>query len=301
MKNSMTDEIIALKNKHKAIILAHNYQVPEVQDLGDFWGDSLELAIKAAETSAEVIVFCGVDFMAETAKLLSPDKKVLLPVRGATCPMSEMITPPELLDFKKDYPGAAVVSYANTTADVKAESDICCTSANAVRIVNSLSEEEIIFTPDRNLARHVALQTSKKIIPWNGFCPIHEAITASDLKEAKKRYPGALVMVHPECRPEVQDLGDFVVSTGQMFGVVEKSDSKGFIVGTESGIIYSLSKRFPTKEFFPIKESVVCPNMKKVRPENVLDSLRTLSPEINIPEEVSRKASRALRRMLEVG
>lgn len=299
--DQIREEIEELKRKHNAVILAHNYQIPEIQDLGDFAGDSLELSRKAALTDAAVIIFCGVDFMAETAKILSPDKKVILPVSDATCPMAEMITPEELAEFKAEHPGAAVVTYVNSTAAVKALSDICCTSSNAVRIVNSLEEDEVIFTPDRNLARFVSLHTSKKIIPWEGFCPVHQGIRVEDVQEAKKKYPSALFMAHPECRPEVQDMADYVVSTGQMFDVASDEDSGSFIVGTETGIIYPLSKKFPNKKFYPLKESAVCPNMKKTGLEDLLNSLRSLSPEVNVPSDIAQKAASSLRRMLEVG
>lgn len=289
-----------LKSRINAVILSHNYQPPEIQDIADFTGDSLELSRKAAATDADVIVFCGVDFMAETAKILSPDKKVILPVMDATCPMADMITAEELREFKKEYPGSAVVTYVNTTADVKAESDICCTSSNAVKIVSSLKEDTVIFTPDENLADYVARNVNKKIIPWPGFCPIHVAIKAEEVIKTKKKYPDAVFMAHPECRREVLELADYVASTSGMFSVAEKESHRSFIVGTEEGLIYPLKKRFPDREFVPAAPGIICPNMKKMTIYKVIESMKNLSPEIELPESIIDKAYRALDRMLKI-
>ncbi len=292
-----------LKEKNNAVILAHNYQIPEVQDIADFCGDSLGLSRKAADTDKDVIVFCGVDFMAETAKILSPEKKVLLPVEDATCPMAEMITPREIRDIRKEYPGAAVVTYVNTTADVKAESDICCTSSNAVKVVNSLKEERVIFIPDRNLADYVSRHTEKEIIPWEGFCLVHDNLRKGDVEKAKSENPGAVFMAHPECRREVLELADFICSTGGMFDVVRKNEGKNkFLVGTEAGMIYPLKREFPDREFIPVSESMICSNMKKTNLEKVKKSLLSAedSDGVQVPGEVLSSARKALYRMLEI-
>jgi quinolinate synthase len=289
-----------LKKEVNATILVHNYQPPEIQDIADFKGDSLELSRKAAEAEADVIVFCGVDFMAETAKILSPDKKVILPVSDATCPMAKMITADGLREFKEKHPGAPVVTYVNTTADVKAESDICCTSSNAVKIVGSLKEKDIVFTPDKNLGHYVSTKSDKNIIPWPGYCPIHESLNVEDVQRAKEAHPGAKLMAHPECRAEVLELADYVASTGQMFDVAENDSSNEFIVGTEIGMVYALKERYPGKEFYPVSRWAICPNMKKMTLDKVIESLKTLSPEIQVPEETIKKASLALMRMLDM-
>lgn len=290
-----------LKKKLNALVIAHNYQPPGIQELGDFCGDSLELSRKAAGSRAEVIVFCGVDFMAQTAKILAPDRKVILPAGDATCPMAEMITPGELSEFKNDNPGAAVVTYVNSTADVKALSDVCCTSSNALKIVNSLSAERVIFTPDRNLAHYVSLHTEKEIIPWHGFCPVHENITVDEVASSREKYPDAAFMAHPECRPEVLELADHIVSTGQMFEVAQKDPRKIFLLGTETGMVYPLKKRIPGKEFIPVSSEAVCPNMKKITPRILLDSLESLSPEVTVPEKYAVPAREALEKMLRTG
>ncbi|MGM0440979.1 MAG: quinolinate synthase NadA [Elusimicrobiota bacterium] len=282
------------------VLLVHNYQIPEIQDIADFTGDSLGLSREAASTQAEVIVFCGVDFMAQTAKILSPDKKVILPVQDATCPMAEMIIPEELENFKKKYPGVPVVSYVNTTARIKAKSDICCTSSNAVNVVKSLDADEVIFTPDKNLADYVDKIVDKKIIRWNGFCPVHHGITPDMVKEVKKKNPRALFMAHPECRPEVLELADYVASTGGMFDIAQKTDRQKIIVGTEEGMIYPLKNKFPEKEFIPILPRPVCKNMKKNTLRTVKESIDNLAPQITISDSVIEKASRALNRMLKI-
>jgi quinolinate synthase len=297
-QNHLAGRIRALKEERDAVILAHNYQVPEVQDLADLTGDSLELSRAAAERDEAVIVFCGVDFMAETAAVLSPEKTVLLPSADACCPMAEMVTAGEVQVLRERYPGAAVVCYVNTTAEVKAASDICCTSANAVRVVRSLEEERVIFVPDRNLALYTARFSDKEIIPWDGFCIVHDRITPEEVREARHRYPAAEVLVHPECRPEVIDLADHVFSTSGMVRHVCESGGEDFIIGTEVGILYPILKRCPGKRCFPLSPKAICTNMKKTTPEKVLAALETMGPRITVPEEVARGARAAIERML---
>lgn len=296
----MMDEILALKKEKDAVILAHNYQVPEVQDVADLIGDSLELSRAAARLDAEVIVFCGVDFMAETAAILSPQKRIVLPEKGAWCPMAHMITPEQLREMRSLYPDAAIVAYVNTTAEVKAESDICCTSANGVQVVNSLEQKQVIFVPDRNLSAYVQRHTDKKIIPWNGYCYVHDHFTPDEVREARALHPRAEVLVHPECRPEVIDAADHVFSTSGMGRHARASSSKEFIIGTEVGMIYRLKKDNPDKEFYPLSEKAVCQNMKKTNLEKVLRALRTLEPRVTVPEEIAAKAKLSIERMLAV-
>lgn len=296
----MMDEIFALKKEKSAVILAHNYQVPEVQDVADLIGDSLELSRAAARLDAEVIIFCGVDFMAETAAILSPRKLVVLPEKGAWCPMAHMITPEQLREMRSLYPKAAVVAYVNTTAEVKAESDICCTSANGVQVVNSLEQKQIIFVPDRNLAAYVQRHTDKKIIPWNGYCYVHDRFTPDEVRVARALHPQAEVLVHPECRPEVIDVADHAFSTSGMGRHARASSAKEFIIGTEVGMVYRLKKDNPDKEFYPLSEKAVCQNMKKTNLEKVLRALQTLEPRVTVPEEIAAKAKLSIERMLAV-
>jgi quinolinate synthase len=296
----MIEEIIRLKKERHAVILAHNYQIPAVQDVADLVGDSLELSRAAASLDAEVIVFCGVDFMAETAAILSPQKKVVLPEKGAWCPMAHMITPDQLRDLKSQKPEAAVVCYVNSTAEVKAESDICCTSANGVQVVNSLSETEVIFVPDRNLASYVARHTEKAIISWNGYCYVHDHFTPSEVEAARELHPLAEVLVHPECRPEVIDLADYVYSTAGMGRHAKASKAREFIIGTETGMLYRLKKENPEKEFYPLSEKAVCQNMKKTNLEKVCLALQTLELRVTVPEEIAIRAKRSIERMLAV-
>jgi quinolinate synthase len=296
----MIEEIFALKKEKNAVILAHNYQLPEVQDVADLTGDSLELSRAAARLDAEVIVFCGVDFMAETAAILSPQKLVVLPEKVAGCPMAHMITPEKLRDMRSLYPEAAVVAYVNTTAEVKAESDICCTSANGVQVVNSLEQKEVIFVPDRNLAAYVQRYTDKKIVPCDGYCYVHDRFTPDDVRKARALHPNAEVLVHPECRPEVIDMADYVFSTSGMGRHARTSSAKEFIIGTEVGMIYRLKKDNPDKEFYPLSEKAVCHNMKKTDLEKVLRALQTLEPRVTVPEEIAVKARRSIERMLAV-
>jgi len=294
------DEISRLRREKNAIILAHNYQLPEVQDIADLVGDSLELSRAAARMEGEVIVFCGVDFMAETAAILSPEKVVLLPAVDACCPMADMITADELKLVKSRKPGAAVVCYVNTTAEVKAESDICCTSSNAVRVVNSVKEDTVIFIPDRNLAAYSARFTKKTILPWDGFCIVHDQITPDHVREAKRAHPAAKVLVHPECRPEVIDLADHVASTSGIIKYVGESPAEEFIIGTEVGILHRISKDFPGKRCYPLSSSAVCRNMKKTDLKKVRDALITMSPRVSVPEEIAVRARKAIERMLEL-
>ena len=297
----LIDKIQDLKRKRQAVILAHNYQPGEVQDIADFIGDSLELSQSAAGTEAKVIVFCGVHFMAETASLLCPDKTVLLPDISAGCPMANMVTADELRQRKKELPGAAVVCYINSTAEVKAESDICCTSANAVRVVESLDSEKILFVPDKYLGHYIQTKVKKEMVLWPGFCPTHVRILPEHIVRLREEYPRAKVVVHPECRPEVIALADEVLSTGGMCRYARREDVSHMIVGTEIGIIHRLQKENPGKRFTPASGQVVCPNMKLITLEKVLHSLETMSPEVRVPEEIRLKARVAVDRMLEVG
>ncbi|MDD1656642.1 MAG: quinolinate synthase NadA [Methanomicrobiales archaeon] len=294
----LAGRIRALKEERDAVILAHNYQVPEVQDLADLVGDSLELARAAATRDEAVIIFCGVDFMAETAAILSPEKTVLLPAGDACCPMAQMVTAGEVEVLRERYPGAAVVCYVNTTAEVKAASDICCTSANAVRVVRSLEEDRVIFVPDRNLALYTARFTEKEIIPWEGFCIVHDRITPEEVRKAKDRYPGAEVIVHPECRPGVIDLADQVSSTSGMVRHVCESPKETFVIGTEVGILYRMRKLCPGKRCVPLSPKAICANMKKTTPTMVIRALETMGPRITVPEETARGARAAIERML---
>jgi len=295
------NRIKQLREEKNAIILAHNYQRADVQDIADFVGDSFGLSQKAVTSGAEVIVFCGVDFMAESAAVLNPDKTILMPELNAQCPMSAMITPQTLRLEKQKYPDAAVVCYVNTSAAVKAESDICCTSANAVKVVNSLDENEIIFVPDRNLALYVASNTEKKIIPWNGYCPTHHLILPGDILLEKEEHPAAEILVHPECRPEVVALADKVLSTSGMLKYASQSDSKEFIIGTEIGLLHRLEKENPEKKFIAATRYAVCPNMKMNTLGSIIRALERNEHVIKVPESIRKKAKIALDRMLDVG
>ena len=276
----------------------HNYQPAAIQDIADLTGDSLELSRAAATMEGEVIVFCGVDFMAETAAILSPEKTVLLPAGDACCPMAQMISADELKLAKDRHPGAAVVCYVNTTAEVKAESDICCTSSNAVKVVNAVEQDTIIFVPDQNLARYAQRFTKKTILPWEGFCIVHDRITPEQVGEARRKHPGAPVLVHPECQPEVIDLADQVASTSGIIQRVCSSGEQEFIIGTETGILHRIHKQCPDKRCYPLSEEAICRNMKKTDLAKVRDSLLTLHPRITVPEEVASRARGAIERML---
>ena len=295
------EQILELKKERNAVILAHNYQRGEVQDIADFVGDSLELSQKAAKTDAAVIVFCGVHFMAETASILSPDKVVLLPDAGAGCPMANMITVDQLRQKKRELPSATVVTYINSSAAVKAESDYCCTSANGVRVVQSISNEEILFVPDQYLGAFIAGKTGKKMTLWPGYCPTHVKILPEDILRRKKEYPKTKVVVHPECRPDVIALADEALSTSGIIRYAARPDVTELIVGTEVEILHRLNKENPGKKFIPASTKAVCPNMKKITLEKILDSLETMSPEVKVPEEIRVKAVAAVDRMLEIG
>jgi quinolinate synthase len=299
-KAEVLSRIAALRKERKAVILAHNYQIGEVQDIADYTGDSLGLSQEAARSGAEVIVFCGVHFMAETAAILSPQKTVLLPDLHAGCPMADMITAQELRDWKARYPGWPVVSYVNTTAEVKAESDICCTSSNAVRVVNSLPDEEILFAPDKNLAAYVARQTKKKIVSWDGYCYVHNRILAADILAKKEKHPQAEVWVHPECRPEVIDLADQVISTGYMVKAARETSAREVLVGTEAGILHRLRKENQRTAFYPVKDLAYCSNMKKITLIKVWMALEEMKFRIEVPADISRRARGAIEKMIQI-
>jgi quinolinate synthase len=320
----LIDEITNLKQEKHAVIIAHNYQREEVQDIADFTGDSLELARIASTIDCEVIVFCGVDFMAESASILSPQKTVLLPEVNATCPMAGMVRAegprdfwkkfpgyddqPTLIypkeysikDIKAAHPGVPVVAYVNTTAEVKAAVDICCTSANVIDVINSLPDKEVICIPDKNLSMWAQKNTDKKIIAWDGFCHVHDRVTAKYVNEVKAKHPDALFMAHPECRPEVCDLADHVTSTSGMLRFATASEGTEFIVGTETGLMYRLRKENPQKTFHALREDMICPNMKKTNLTSVRDALKETKHVVKVPEDVRVKAKLSLDRMLEI-
>ena len=293
-------EIRSLLKERNAILLAHNYMRDEVQEIADITGDSLALSIEAARATADVIVFCGVHFMAESASILAPDKTVLLPRPDAGCPMADMVTVEELRELKSRHPGVPVVTYVNSSAAVKAESDICCTSANAQKVVNSLAEPEIIFVPDRNLGRYVARFSTKTFHFWEGFCPTHERLTADTVRRLRGEHPDALFICHPECNPAVVDLADHVCSTSGMFDYCHKSPEKRFIIGTEAGILYRLRQENPDKEFILASPALICPNMKLTSLEDIAAALTTMAPVVKVPEEIRVAAKKALDRMLAI-
>ena len=297
-----TSRVRELKKELNAVILVHNYQLPEVQDIGDFIGDSLGLAVKATETNAEIIVFCGVRFMAESALILNPEKTVIHPEPRSRCPMAAMVTADSLRDLKARYPDAAVVSYVNTTAEVKAESDYCCTSANAVKVVRSLSEAQIIFTPDENLGKFIQRSiTDKELILWPGYCDTHQnRILLADLKTLKDQHPDAETIVHPECTPEVIDFADHALSTEGMLRHCQSSPEKEFIVGTEKEMTYRLRKEVPDKIFYAL-EKAICPNMKKITLEKVLASLESKGPVVELPPDIMVRAKIPLQKMIDIG
>ena len=301
-ESSLVGRILKLKKARNAVILAHNYQLGEVQDIADFVGDSLELSQKAARTDADVIVFCGVHFMAETASILCPDKVVLLPDDHAGCPMADMVTAEGLRQKKQELPGATVVCYINSSAEVKAESNVCCTSANAIKVIESLDgAHDILFVPDQYLGHYIESRTGKKMILWPGFCPTHLRIQPQHILRTKQKYPQAKVVVHPECRPEVIALADGVLSTSGIIKFAQKTEAKEVIVGTEIGIIHQLNKGNLGKRFIPASEQAVCPNMKRISLEKILWSLEEMSPEVKVSEEIRLKAKSAVDKMLEIG
>jgi len=299
--SSLVNKIMELKKKRNAVILAHNYQISKIQDIADFVGDSLGLSVQAAGTQADVIVFCGVYFMAETAAILSPNKTVLLPDKYAGCPMADMITAEQLAKLKDEHPDALVVCYVNSTAEVKALCDYCCTSSNAVKLVSNLpADREIIFVPDQHLGAFVQERSGRKMILWPGFCPTHVRMTAEQVNDARSAHPGAIVLAHPECGPAVRTVADQLLSTSQMIAFAGKSPANQFIIATEEGILHSLRKKYPHKGFYPVSDKAVCPNMKKITLEKLLWSLEDMQTVITVPPAIAQKARRTLDRMLEV-
>ncbi len=296
----LTEELRSLLKGRNALMLAHNYQRDEVQEAADITGDSLALSRAAAESDADVIVFCGVHFMAESAAILAPEKTVILPRIDAGCPMADMITAEELISEKLKRPGVPVVAYVNTTAEVKANSDICCTSANAAAVVNSVEGDTVYMVPDRNLSHYVSLSTKKKMEWWDGFCVTHDALTVAEVLKAKEAHPGAPFVCHPECAPEVVEIADHVCSTSGMYKYASESDAKSFIIGTEMGILYRLKKDNPGKKFILPSKSLICPNMKLTSLEDVVVSLREMKNIVTVPEDIRVRAKGTLDRMLAV-
>ena len=297
----LIENIISLKERKNAVILSHNYQLGEIQDIADFVGDSLGLSQQATKTDADVIVFCGVHFMAETASILCPDRTVLLPDLNAGCLMANMITAEGLIKRKREFPGIPVVCYINSSADVKAESDVCCTSANAVKVIESLDAKEILFVPDQYLGHYISTKTDKKLILWPGYCPTHVKIQPQDITKLKLGYPQAKVIVHPECTPEVIALADEVLSTSGMCRFAQQTEAKEIIVVTEIGLLHRLSKENPDKKFIHTSGKAICPNMKLITLEKVLWSLQDMTHEVKVPEEIRLKAKTAVDKMLEIG
>ena len=294
----MKEKIRQLAKEKNAVILAHNYQPPEIQDMADLCGDSLELSIKASKTKADVIVFCGVHFMAETASILSPGKTILLPNTDAGCPMADMVDPVALTAKKQALGNIPVVTYVNSPAVVKAASDICCTSANVIKVVNSIDADEILMTPDKNLAKYAAANTYKKIHLWEGYCPFHNILSAKDVNKAKKNHPDALFIAHPECPPEVLELADSIQSTSGMIKFAGESDHTSFILGTETGLLYPISRAYPDKKFYPASEKMYCEDMKKITLENLATSLENLTGKIKVPEDIRKNALGAVQKMI---
>jgi len=293
-------KINRLKKEKNAVILVHNYQLPEIQDVADYVGDSLGLSIEASKTKAKMIVFCGVHFMAETAAIICPDKKVIVPDVNAGCPMADMINAEGVKKLKAEHPGHIVVAYINTTAEVKAESDYCCTSANAVKVVEKLKDKDIIFIPDKYLGDYVSKQTGKKMVLFEGYCPIHVMILPEHVKKAKQEHPNAVVIVHPECLPEVKALADKVLSTGGMIKFAKESPAQEFIIGTETGIIYRLQKENPSKNFHPANPLAICKNMKKTTIDKLLKALENEETRVTVPKDVASRAKLSIDRMLKL-
>lgn len=302
MDNDFIERIKKLKQERNAVIVAHMYQNDEVQAVADMVGDSYALSKYCTNRPESTIVFCGVDFMAESAKILSPEKTVLIPVADAGCPMADMITAEQLREFKKQYPGYAVATYINSSAAVKAESDVIVTSSNALKVIRGMEEKNIIFGPDRNLGSFIAKQCPEKnIVLWNGFCPTHHKIKKEDVLEIKEKYPNAELLVHPECTPEVTELADYAGSTKGIIDYATASESKEFIIGTEVGVMYQLKKNNPDKKFYIMSCELVCHNMKKTTLESIVNCLEKGEHKISVPDEVAKKAKKALDRMLELG
>lgn len=296
--NNLIRKIEKLKKERNAVIVAHNYQPDAVQEIADYVGDSFGLSKKAAELDEELIVFCGVKFMAESAKTVAPDKTVLIPEINAGCPMADMADLESLRDFKAEHPDAAVVSYVNSSAAVKSESDICCTSSNAVRVVESLEEQKVIFLPDKNLANYVSKNTDKEIIFWEGFCPTHNRVSSDDIANIKEKYPDAPLLVHPECRPEIVEKADFIGSTAGILQYASESRAHKLIIGTEKGLFYRLKADNPEKEFYLLSPKLICRNMKKTNLQKIADSLENMETVIELDEELRLKAEAALNKML---
>nr|WP_320049276.1 quinolinate synthase NadA [uncultured Desulfuromonas sp.] len=299
-EKEIKQEILRLAKERDALILAHNYQRDEIQDIADVTGDSLALSIAASKTDKKVIVFCGVHFMAESAAVLAPDKIVLLPDQGAGCPMADMVTPEGLQEIRKEFPNAPVVAYVNTSAKTKALSDICCTSANAVKVVNSLPDKEVILIPDRNLGKYIASHVDKTCHLWPGFCPVHDQLHLKQIQACREEHPDAVCLAHPECPPEVLEVVDHILSTGGMLEYVRNSSEKKFIIATERGILCQLRKENPDKEFFFPEYEFICEDMKKITLEQLLTCLQTMQPQITVEEEISVAARRSLERMLAI-
>ncbi len=301
MNNKIKEEIEKLKKEKNAVILVHNYQIPEVQDIADYLGDSLDLAKKATNIDFKNIIFCGVDFMAESAKILNPDKNVVLPDNKATCPMAHMVNVKKLEKLKKDHKNAKVVSYINTTAEVKTYADICCTSSNGEKVVKTVDSDDVIFIPDKNLGSYIQRKVPEKnMILWPGYCATHNNISKEDILKLKNKHSDAEILVHPECRLEVIDIADHALSTNGMVNRAKESNKKEFIIGTEKDICYRLKNENPEKEFYPVK-SAICKNMKKITAEKVLKSLKTLEPKIILSDEIMKKAKQPLEKMMAIG
>lgn len=300
-RSELVKKISELKKEKNAVIVAHNYQIDDVQEIADVVGDSLALSQYCESGSADVIVFCGVHFMAESAKILSPEKTVLLPELHAGCPMADMVTADELREMKKKHPEAAVVCYINSSAEVKAESDICCTSSNALKVVKSIKEKDIIFVPDKNLGTYVSTMVPEKnIILWEGFCVTHHRIRIEDVKKIKELHPDAQMLVHPECQDDIVKMADFVGSTKQIIDYATESKNNKFIIGTEMGVMYKLKKNNPRKEFFLMSQGLICPNMKKTSLKSVYNALNEWKYVITLEESIRLKAKKSLDRMLEI-
>ncbi|WP_022669523.1 quinolinate synthase NadA [Hippea alviniae] len=300
-KSALKEEILRLKKEKNAVILAHYYQIDDIQEIADIRGDSLALAIEASKIDCDIIVFCGVRFMAETAKVVSPNKKVLLPVENAGCPLADMATKDAVLKRKEELGDVAVVSYVNTNVDVKTVSDYCCTSANAVNVVRQIKEKRVLFVPDRNLGEYVREQVKEKeVYLWDGFCPTHEEFSLDALMRAKREHPSAKVAVHPESPKAIRDTADFIGSTSGIISYVEKTDADEFIIGTEEGILFELKKRSPAKRFYIIGGSSVCSNMKKIALEDLYNSLKLENYEIILDDETIQKAKEPIQKMMQI-
>ena len=296
----LVERINKLKQEKKAVILAHCYQPVEIDLVADYVGDSLYLSQVASKTDAEIIVFAGVSFMAQTAKILSPTKKVLLPLKDAGCEMGDMINYKQVLEFKAKHPDIPVVCYVNSTAEVKSECDLCCTSSNAVQVVKSLKAEKILFLPDQHLGKWVEKQLGNlEVITYPGCCPIHEQISPEEIANIRSKYPEALVLVHPECEMSVSLMADYVGSTAGIMNFVKNSDNSSFVIVTEKGVVDRLERDYPEKEFIPIRDNLVCPSMKMTTLEDILNVLENETNEIVVDKEIAKKAVKCIDRMLE--